>query len=302
MAACVSAIGGVLQPAVGEPNLWYESWEKASAQAKQSGKPIYVYVWEYPRMSRNEWARVKQDNPCYKMSQSTLANKQVKQMLRGYILCALEVHAPPNRQFIRKHVPGLLPEADEERVGLSAYRLPFHLFFDSSGKKAFQIYGYIPSQWFVQTLEAVQLLIKEQGTASDKLKQARAYARLGHICLELELYEDAKKHLERALKLDPGNESGAKADAELDLTIISIPDAPAKAARVLENYLDDYPHAVRCTEVRYFLAVAKYLVGDRGGAIQILEQIERIQEPASEQERRWIEYAAVLLHQLRLQQ
>jgi len=296
------AYSGPAPAVTGQTNIWYENWEKASAQAQKSGKPVYVYVWEYPRMSPDDWARVGKHNPCYRMSQSTLANQQVKPMLRDYVLCALEVHVPPNRQFIHKHAPGLLPDADEEQAGFSAYRLPFHLFFNKSGEKVFQVYGYIPAQWFVQALEAVQLLIKGQGAENDKLKQARAYGRLGHICLELELHEEAKKHLERTRKLDPDNKTGAKADAELDLTIISIPDAPEKACRALESYLDDHPNSARRTEVRYFLAVAQYLADNRSGAIRILEQIERMQESSTEQERRWIEHAAVLLQQLQDQQ
>jgi len=294
--------GPVLAAVTGSTNLWYENWEEASAQAQKSGKPVYVYVWEYPRMSPDDWARVREYNPCYQMSQLTLTNQQVKQMLRDYVPCALEVHAPPSRQFIHKHAPALLPDADEEQAGFSTYRLPFHLFFDSSGKKVFQVYGYIPAQWFVQILEAVQLLIKGQGTENDKLKQARAYARLGHVCLELELYEEAKKHLERTLELDPDNKTGAKADAELDLTIISIPDTPAKACRALQSYLDDHPNSARRTEVRYFLAVAQYLADNRSDAIRILEQIADIRGPGSEPERRWIEYAAILLQQLQAQQ
>jgi len=299
--ACAGPAGMALAASTDQTNLWHENWEKASAQAKESGKPVYVYVWEYPRMSPDDWAKVGKHNPCYQMSQSTLSNKQVKRLLGNYVLCALEVHMPPNRQFIRKHAPGLLPDADEEQAGFSAYRLPFHLFFNKSGEKVFQIYGYIPAQWFVQTLEAVQLLIKGQGAEKDKLKQARAYARLGHICLELELYEEAKKHLEHTLKLDPDNKTGSKADAELDLTIISIPDAPAKAGRALQSYLDAHPHSTRHTEVRYFLAVAQYLADNRSDAIRILEQIADIREPGSEQERRWIEYAAILLQQLQAQ-
>ena len=286
-------------PAFCELDLSYDNWERASTQARASGKPIYVYIWEYPRMSPDTWARVKQHNNCYRMSQSTLADEQVRRMLRDYVICALEVHLPPNRQFIRKHAPGLLPDADQEQAGFSVYRLPFHLFFDKSGKKVFQVYGYIPAQWFVQTLEAVQLLTKGQGAENGQLEHARAYARLGHICLELELYEEAKKHLERVLELDPSNKTGAKADAELDLTIISVPDAPAKAGRALESYLNDHPNSTRRTEVRYFLAVAQYLAGDHSHASRILEQIAGIREPDSEQERRWIEHAAVLLEQLR---
>ena len=301
MAACVGASLMAGQPAFCEPNLWYENWEMASTKAKDSSKPIYVYVWEYPRMSPDDWARVNKHNACYQMNQSTLLNSQTKRLLRDYVLCALEVHLPPNRQFIHKHAPGLLPDADQEQAGFSAYRLPFHLFFDSSGKKVFQIYGYIPVQWFVQILEAVPLLIKGQDAENGQLEQARAYARLGHICLELELYEQAQKHLERVLELDPSNKTGARADAELDLTIISVPDAPAKACRALESYLSDHPNSTRCTEVRYFLAVAQYLAGDHSRAIQILEQIERIQEPASDEQRRWIDHAVVLLHQLQAQ-
>ncbi len=293
--------GPALAAATGQTNLWYENWEEARSQAQKSGKPVYVYVWEYPRMSRDDWARVEKYNPCYQMGQLTLTDQQVKRMLRDYVLCALEIHIPLNRQFTREHAPGLLPDADEKQAGFSAYRLPFHLFFNKSGEKVFQIYGYIPAQWFVRTLEAVQLLIQGQGAEEDELKQARAYARLGHICLELKLYEEAKKHLEHAIKLDPDNKTGAQADAKLDLAIISIPDAPAKANRVLESYLDDHPHSTRRTEVRYFLAVAQYLADNRSGAIRILEQIERIQEPGSEQERRWIEYAAILLRQLQAQ-
>jgi len=294
--------GPTLAAATGQTNLWYENWEEASAQAQKSGKPVYVYVWEYPRMSRDDWAKVSKHNPCYQMGQLTLTDQQVKRMLRDYVHCALEIHIPLSRQFMREHAPGLLPDADEKQAGFSAYRLPFHLFFDSSGQKVFQIYGYIPTQWFVQILEAVQLLIKGQSAENDKLKQARAYARLGHICLELELYEEARKHLEHTLKLDPDNKTGAQADAKLDLAIISIPDAPAKASRALESYLDDHPHSARRTEVRYFLAVAQYLADNHSDAIRILEQIADIREPGSKQERRWVEYAAILLQQLQTQQ
>jgi len=291
--------GMALAASTDQTNLWHEDWEKASAQATETGKPIYVYVWEYPRVTSDVWARAKEHNPCYQMSQSTLANEQVGRMLRDYVLCALELHLPPNRQFIHDHVPGLLPDADEEQAGFSTYRLPFHLFLDSSGTQVFDIYGYIPPQWFVQILEAVQTLIKGQDAESGQLEQARAYARLGHICLELELYEEAKKHLEHSIELDPDNKAGAKADAELDLAIISIPDAPAQARRKLESYLEEHPSSARGSEVRYFLAVTQYLAGERGEAMRILEQIARIPEPGSEQERRWIEQAAILLDQLR---
>ncbi len=288
-------------PASAQVNIWHESWEPALSSAQQSGKPIYVYIWErreHPGMSAEDWAKLREYDPCDKMNRLTLVKQQVKHMLRGYTLCALEVHHRRNRDFIDKYVPGLLPEAHEDRAVHSSYRLPFHLFLGSSGEKVFQVYGYIPEQWFVQIIEAVNLLVTVPESPDAPLIQARAYARLGHLCLELQLYEEARKHLNRALELDPENQAGAKADAELDLTIMALPDQPAQAYRDLESYLTTYPNAKRRVEVRYFMAVAKYVDGDKGRAMKILDEIAKIRDPASPDEERWIDLAAVLLYQL----
>jgi tetratricopeptide (TPR) repeat protein len=281
-----------------EPDIWHESWEPAFRSAQQSGKPVYVYIWERHRMAPKDWAKLRAYDPSDKMNRLTLAKQQVKQMLRGYALCALEVHDPRNRAFVDEHVPGLLPEAHEDRAVHSSYQLPFHLFFDSNGQKVFQVYGYIPEQWFVQIIEAVNLLVTIPESADAPLIQARAYGRLGHLCLELQLYEEAEKGLNRAIELDPENRTGAKADAELDLTIMALPDQPAQACRDLESYLTTYPNAKRRVEVRYFMAVAKYVGDNKRGAMKILAEIAKIRSPASPDEQRWIDLAAVLLYQL----
>lgn len=285
-------------PASAQVNIWHERGEPAFRSAEESGKPIYVYIWEYHRMAPKDWARLREHDPSDKMNRLTLIKQRVKHILRGYTLCHLEVHHPRNRDFIDKHVPGLLPEAHEDRAVHSSYRLPVHLFFDSGGEKVFQVCGYIPEQWFVQIIEAVNLLVAVPESADAPLTQARAYARLGHLCLELQLYEEARKHLNRALELDPENQAGAKADAELDLTIMALPDAPAQAYRDLESYLSNYPNSKRCVEVRYFMAVAKYVDGDKRRAMKILDEIAKIRNPASPDEQRWTDLAVVLLYQL----
>ena len=299
MLAGVGCYAMAVSAVVAEPNVWRENWEPAFSSAQQGGKPIYVYIWERHHMAPEDWAKLREYDPSDRMNRLTLVKEQVKDMLRGYALCALAVHDPRNRDFIDKHVPGLLPEAHEDRAVHSSYRLPFHLFFDSSGQKVFQVYGYIPEQWFVQIIEAVNLLVTVPESADAPLIQARACARLGHLCLELKLYEEAKSSLNQALELDAENRAGVRADAELDLTIMTIPDEPAQAYRALESYLNTYPNSQRRIEVNYFVAVAKYVDGDEGRAIQILEEIAKIRQPASQEEERWINNAVVLLDQLR---
>lgn len=296
--------GSLLAPqlALAETNIWHESWEKAATVAEDSGKPIYVYIYQVRGDREGTAHNSKQYNPCEKMNRLTLANQQVKQMLDSYVLCALDVGLSRTWEFIDKHAPELVSEGHGDHAVAASYRLPFHLFFDSSGGKAFQLYGYIPAQWFVQTIEAVNMLIGRESSTEAQLKQARAYARLGHLCLELELYNEGKKNLKKAIKLDPQNKAGARADAELDLAIMSLPDDPDGFYRSMQDYLSKHPDSPRHVEVRYFMAAAKYVAGDMGKAIEILEKIAQIEAPAGSQEARWVENAVVLLDQLRRSQ
>ena len=281
--------------AADEPNIWYEIWAPALAAAQQAGKPIYVYIYEYRRVPSGRGAG---RDPCEKMGRITLIDRDVKQVMRSYVLCALDVRNPAHHEFIRQHKPNLLPDAEQDPQEATLYRLPVHLFFDSGGRKAFELCGYIAPPTFVDILDTVKLLIAAQSSPDGQLRQARAYARLGHLCLELERYEEGKKNLNRAIELDPENKAGARADAELDLTIMALPDDPGQANRDLASYLTTYPDSKRRVEVRYFMAVSKYVDDDKRAAIGILQDIVRIREPASEQEDRWINYAVLLLYQL----
>ncbi len=297
--AAVSCCVMIVSALAAEPNVWHESWEAALAAAQESGKPVYVYIWQRRSLPAEDWQETKEHDSCEKMNRLTLINPQVKQMLRNYVLCALDVNHPANHGFIRQYQASLLPDADHDLESATLYLLPVHLFFNAGGRKAFEIHDYIPAAKFVDVLDTVKLLIAAQNAPEEELKQAGAYARLGHICLELQLYGDAKKSLNLAIELDPENRAGARADAELDLTIMALPDQPSQGYRDLASYLNTYPDSKRQVEVKYFMAVAKYVDGDEGQAMHILEDIANIRTPVSPEEERWINYAAVLLYQLR---
>lgn len=258
--------------------------QAALEAAASSGKPVYVYIYAI------------RDSKCTYMEEKTLSNPPVLAALRSYQVCAVNIHNPDDHSFLQQHK--VLPATDEERR-IKTYRLPTHLFLNSSGQAVYRCDGYLPGEWFTRVLENVTLLIKAQAAVQDNPQDARAYAQLGHIWLVLQNYDKAREYLNKAVSLDPNNEVGAKAEAGLDLAIMAIPDNPQQAYNDLANYEQTYPHSPQRLEARYYMAVALVAADNIPEAIKILESFETDDKSAPEYDSPWTPNALGLLRRLR---
>ncbi len=272
---------------------WQPTVEAALKAASARGKPLYVYVYA----SHNpRFVREGRDPKCVHMERVTLANPQVQAALGNYVLCALDIHNPDNESFLGKH--NIVPAAEEEGR-ITTYQLPANLFLNSRGQEVYRISGYVPPQSFTNTLDNVRALIKAQEAVEANSQDAAAYARLGHFYLKLQRYEKARQYLNKAVALDPDNQTGAKAEANVDLAILEIADNPQQAYQQLTAYLNQYPQSPRRLEVCYYMGVALVAAGDQQRAIKVLQRFETSDKSAPEYDSPWTPYALWLLKQLR---
>lgn len=235
-------------------------WEKdlgaAQAAARQHQKYMLVYVYE-PRHSA-----------CVEMDRSTFSDPKVVAAMNAFETVAVNGDASTNKAFCERYKVGLQSNEDKG-VKMNFSAIPGYLFLDADGKEYFRAFGYYPPLLFIGLLQDAARVIELTNKVALNPGDARAQADLGHLYLGLERDELGKPLLEKAIKLDPENAAGARADAELDLLVLTIPDNPELAGRNLVAFQFNYPGTTRTLEIRYFLAVAQIAAGK-------LEQAEKI--------------------------
>ena len=287
----VGLVSLVAGPAAAElrPN-WHPGVRAALEAAVSSGKPVYVYIYASARPNASR------DLKCQQMEDNTLSNSQVWRALRHFEVCGVDIYEPENQGFLQQHK--ILPSTEERHL-IRTYRLPTNLFLTNRGKEVHRLYGYLPPRWFIQALDNVRALIKAQAAVQANSQDAAAYAQLGHLYLQLQMYDKARVYLNKAVALDPNNNMGAKAEAEVDLNILAIAGNPQQAYSELAKYLKNYPQSPRRLEVRYYMGVAQVAVGNTQKAIEILKTFETSDESAPEYNSPWATPALLLLKSLR---
>lgn len=264
----------------------HHDWATAEAASRQSGKPIFVYVFQ--SLTRNvvlDRAQAKQRHEaCAAMEDRTFKNPDVIKAMGAYEVLALDADLPENAKFCDKYRVGMRFEqphdADAEPSAFAA--IPAYLFLESDGTEYYRAYGFYAADMFMQLLGQVGKVIGYRQRLAEAPEDARAQADLGRLYLEMERPELAQAPLEAAVKLDPDNKTGARADAELDLIILAIPlgisDDPEKpppvdpmvAVRKLIQYQADHAGSRRALELQYYLAVAYLTAGKEGQCEKIL--------------------------------
>jgi thioredoxin-related protein len=246
---------------------WYSSVEDAQSAARASGKPVYFFIFQ------------PSDEACRTMRFTTLRDEKVLALLGAFECCAIDTELRENRPFVQKY-SWIETEGEVADVEVKISKLPTNLFMDAGGKELYIRWGYLPAAGFATLLEQIIYQDAQRQALERDPKDARAAANLGHVMLELGLSpEIAREHLDQAVANDPGNATGAREDATLDLVILSIPQDPAKAYEALEAFLRMYPDTGRALEVRYFKAVALAAQDDRAKWQQALELLRTFKTP-----------------------
>lgn len=279
--------------AADEPN-WQEDWVGVQAAAVKSGRPILAYIYQHNQPA------------CIQMEQTTFLDPQVIAALsKGYELFAANATSSRFRPFLNKYGVGV--RSNQGSVGeVDTSLTPGYLFLTSTGKEYFRAFGFLPAAAFLELLSQVGDLMKATDELGKKPEDAMLNARAGHLYALLERPGLARPLLNKALQLDPENATGARAEAQLDLTILGIPEDPQTAYRALMRYRFDYPQTKRGQEVQYYMAVAQLAMQHYAEAEKLLLDMQSVppllpdgKTPNPEYRNVWSERADLLLGQLR---
>jgi len=257
LALCVVSVCSL---SLGDELTRHGSWAAAQAASRTSGKFIFVYIYEHNQEG------------CLAM-ESTFSDAAVVRALQGYEMLALNGDARQNREFCEHYRVGT--RYDEGRGGKEDGRMAFAaipalLFLDYNGREYYRTYGSYAPDTFLLLLGQVARVIEYQCALAQRPQDARVHADLGRLYLEMGRTPLGKPLLETAIKLDPDNTTGARADAELDLIILSIPADPVMALRSLVAYQFNHPETKRLFEIHFYMAVAQLAAGREDQAEKIL--------------------------------
>jgi tetratricopeptide (TPR) repeat protein len=256
----VLCVGGANAPAAELRR--HGSWTAAQTAARASGKFIFAYIYQNGH------------DACAAMENNTFSNSKVVEALQGYEVLSLNGDARQNRDWCEHYRVGTRYNAQQDKEkteGETAFAaVPALLFLDANGREYYRTYGFHAPDVFLQLLGQVAKLIDWQCALDQRPQDARLHADLGRLYLEMGRPKQGQPLLEAAVKLDQNNTAGARADAELDLIILSIPDDPVMALRNLVAYQFNRPETTRVLEVRYYMAVAQLAAGREAQAEKIL--------------------------------
>lgn len=276
---------------------WYTDPTQALTQARANGRPLYVYIW------------AKYDPECINMADESLAHEAVVAQLTGFELVALDAHNRANFPFFDKYqipyvrLPGLeeqtpmapLVEEGEPVPIAGAARWPTSLFLDSEGSEVYRMYGYVPGKAFAVVLSQVTEVLKWRAALRKDPTSAVAEAQVGHFYTVLQVFPEARKHLRRALDLDPQNATGVHPDVQLDLIIMDVPDNPAAGAQKLREWQQAWPTHPRRLEAVYYEAVSEVALEHLDAAVRLLLPFKQAVPGSPEANSQWYLPALTLL-------
>ncbi len=276
---------------------WHPSFSAAQTQSAQSGKPMLVLGYSLD------------DRHCETFITAILRHPDVVTQLGKFELFAVNADDPALKQFCSTFGIGTV---DQTETWLTQFPvLPVLLFLESNGHEYFRHYGYTPARpgsererdlaiagaAFALRLQKILQLVgglRQIATAPT----ATAHAEVGHLLTELEHFEEARPHLQKAVQLDPTNEAGAFADAYLDLIMLDIAEQPGRVLQQLDDYKARFGDSDRLLEVRYYRAICFIALEDYKQARTVLRTFETADRDAPEFDSPWTPQALGLLKQL----
>lgn len=250
--------------ALGDEITWHKTWAAAQAASQAAGKPVFAYVYQ------------RGQGTCLDMERGTFPEAAVVEAMDRYTPLAVNCTAADSKEFCVKYGLWMQKRTEDDTSRMDASTIPAYLFLDATGREYHRAYGFYPPALLTQMLQRVDRLTSLLAQLSQKPNDARISADLGNLYLNLDRPELAPPYLNAATRQDPQNLTGARADAELDLVIISIPETPEKAFRDLVAYQYNYRQTTRGLEIRYYMAVAALADGQNTRAMRILDDFAAI--------------------------
>ncbi|MGD9497889.1 MAG: hypothetical protein AB7Y46_16420 [Armatimonadota bacterium] len=278
---------------------WHDSFEEALAAATQSHKPILVFAY----LSQPGGAY---DLAHDRMLHETLVDTGVAEVAAAFEAVQLDVRRSENaaaRRRLRVSPVVSGPTGVIEGESVAAY--PVTLFLDHSGKELYRRSGWLPPEAYRVQLERARALFAGLDAVTAAPGDAVARRNLGRAYMEMDFapgdrfHRAALENLERAVSLDPQNETGANFDARVDLAILRMPDDPQKGVEELGRLKQEDRDGHRRLEIEYYMAVAQFVLENVQEALAILSRFETDDRSSPYFDSEWTPQALGLLKYIR---
>lgn len=278
---------------------WHESFEEGLQAAAQSGKPILVFAFVSQPGGAYDFAHDR-------MLHETLVDPEVVKALGAFEAVRLDVRQRSNDEARRRlKISPVVATGTGiiETERMAAY--PVTLFLDRNGNELFRRHGYLPPPAYRLQLQRAANLFSKRRAATERPDDPVVRRELGRAYMEMDFspgdpfHRAAIENLNRAITLDPNNETGANFDARVDLAILRMPEDPAQGLAQLFALQSEDEDGHRRLEIQYYMGVAQYVLGDLEAAVQTLSRFETSDRNSEYFDSPWTPLALGLLKHLR---
>ncbi len=301
MLALMAATLVIESPAMAARIPWLPDLDAALHAAGESGKPIMVFV-HVGAMDRGTRGNPDWVDGYHQMATETLVDEFVVEAAQRFECLELDLRKRSNDASRDKLRVGAVRDPnDRDLTGL----YPITLFLDQSGDESFRLHGYLPPLAYAVQLKKADQLIGYQGQLALTPDDPVVRRNLGRTYMEMyaepgdSFHLAALDNLERAIALDPDNETGANYDARVDLAIFRLPDDPEAAFTKLFQLQAEDPDRERRFEIQYYMAVSQYAISNPQMATQILASFETKDRESPYYSNEWTAQALGLLAHIR---
>jgi thioredoxin-related protein len=171
-------------------------------------------------------------------------------------------------------------EAKEDTALRDQYEIagfPTVILMKSSGEEIDRIYGYLPPEEFVST---IQSYLQGKETLEDVENRFRADSTDVELAFKLaekyearRKYEQAGLHYQKVVDLDPEDRKGKSQDALLNLAWLEIRKKDyLKAVDAFKNFLEKYPKSEMAEDAEMYIPYSYANAGDTTKALELYQK------------------------------
>lgn len=227
---------------------WAFSLEDAFKIAAEKDQPIIAEFWS----DECKW--------CERLEDSTFTHQSV-------------IDLAANMVFVKAE--GKKDTVTRERYKIAGF--PTVILMNSSGEEIDRIFGYLPPEKFVSTiqdyLQGKNTLVDLEKRFEADPKDAELAFRLAEMYEGRRMYEEANSHYSKVVDLDPEDEKGNSDDALFGLAWLEVRKKEyLKAMDAFKYFLQKFPESEIATDAEMYIPYCHAKAGDTTKALELYEK------------------------------
>jgi tetratricopeptide (TPR) repeat protein len=171
-------------------------------------------------------------------------------------------------------------EAKKDTITADQYKIvgfPTIILMNSSGEEIDRIYGYLPHEEFVST---IQSYLQGKETLEDLKNRFQADSTDVELAYKIAEkyegrrgYEEAASYYQKVVDLDPENKKGKSQDALFNLAWLGLREKDyLKAVDAFKNFLEKYPKGENAEDAERLIPYSYAKAGDTTKALELYEK------------------------------